>query len=347
MRGSGASDGPMRAAPKAIREISGVRPDALPQDILTGTEPVVFKGLVADWPLVQAGSNSAAAARDYLKSFHNGASVAVTLAGPEEGGRVFYNDDLSGPNFEQHMARLDIVLDKMVADIGNPDAPLAYVGSTTIDACLPGMRAENDIDLGARDALASIWIGGKSRIPAHYDLPDNVACVAVGRRRFTLFPPEQLPNLYVGPLDITPAGQSVSVVDITNPDLERFPRFAEAWGLAQVAELEPGDALFIPSMWWHHVESLDAFNVLVNYWWRQSPAHMGPPVNVLFHALMAIRDLPPAQKAVWKGIFDHYVFDQPEGSLDHIPEGSRGVLGPMDERNAQRIRAFLQKRLSR
>src|SRR3546814_18893261 len=108
--------------------------------------------------------------------------------------------------------------------------------------------------LGDRDPLASVWIGNRSRIPAHQDLPDNLACVAVGRRRVTLFPPDQLANLYIGPLDFTPAGQAISLVDFAAPDLARFPRFAEALRHAQVAELGPGDAVFIPRMWWRTEE---------------------------------------------------------------------------------------------
>ena len=33
----------------------------------------------------------------------------------------------------------------------------------------------------------------------------------------------------------------------------------------------PGDAIYIPPLWWHHVESLGQFNVLVNYWYRTGP----------------------------------------------------------------------------
>jgi hypothetical protein len=85
--------------------------------------------------------------------------------------------------------------------------PTIYVGSTrsTLPARLPPERSA----AGGARALASIWIGNRTRIAAHYDLPDNVAVVAAGHRRFTLFPPEQVRNLYVGPVDFTrrPAGQ--------------------------------------------------------------------------------------------------------------------------------------------
>ena len=116
-------------------------------------------------------------------------------------------------------------------------------------------------------ALYSIWIGNRTRIAAHQDLPDNLACVAVGHRRFTLFPPDQARNLYPGPFELTPAGPIISMVDFDDPDLERFPGFSEAMAAALVVDLAPGDALYIPYLWWHHVRSLDPLNMLVNFWW--------------------------------------------------------------------------------
>jgi hypothetical protein len=222
-----------------------------------------------------------------------------------------------------------------------------YVGSTTVDTCLPGFREHNDVDFGDINPLASIWLGNRSRVAAHYDVPDNLACVAAGRRRFTLFPPDQLENLYVGPLEINPGGQAISLVDLKDPDFEAFPKFRTALENAVVADLEPGDALFIPSMWWHHVEGLDSLNVLINYWWRQSPAFMHSPADVLTHAILAIRDLPPAQREAWREIFRHYVFDADETTAAHIPEHCRGMLAPINDTSARRIRAELLNKLNR
>lgn len=91
--------------------------------------------------------------------------------------------------------------------------------------------------------------------------------VAAGRRRFTLFPPEAEPYLYMGPAHPTPAGTPVSMVHVSAPDLDRFPLFTMALESAETAELLPGDAIYIPRDWFHHVEALDRFNMLVNYWW--------------------------------------------------------------------------------
>jgi hypothetical protein len=171
--------------------------------------------------------------------------------------------------------------------------------------------------------------------------------VAAGHRRFTLFPPDQLENLYVGPIDFNPAGQAISMVDFHAPDFARFPRFREALDQAQVAELGPGDALFIPSMWWHHVEALDDFNVLVNYWWRQSPDWMDTPTNALMLALLTMRELPPEQRRHWQEIFRHYIFEPGEDSLAHIPPGARYALAPLDEDGARILRGQILKRINR
>lgn len=333
--------------PKPVRELTNIGPQALSDAILTSTEPLILRGLVSHWPLVQAGLNSQQAADAYLRRFYQGAPVVAMLGGPEIDGRFFYNADLSNVNYAPVRARLDQVLEELADHQLDDKPPAIYVGSTTVDTCLPGLRAENDIDLGARDALASIWIGNPSRIAAHYDLPDNLACVACGHRRFTLFPPDQLSNLYIGPLDFTPAGQAISLVDFAAPDFARFPKFAQALQHAQVAELGPGDALFLPAMWWHHVQALDRFNVLVNYWWRQSPEFMDTPTNALMLALMTIRDLPPEQRAAWQELFRHYVFEADESNFAHIPQSARGVLAPIDANTARAVRAQLLQKMNR
>ena len=116
-------------------------------------------------------------------------------------------------------------------------------------------------------------MGNRAVVGPHNDHPDNIACVIAGRRRFRLFPPEQFANLYIGPLELNPAGRPVSFVSVNAPDLARYPRYARALEASREAELEPGDAIYIPSMWWHSVESLEPFNLLVNYWW-EAPAPM-------------------------------------------------------------------------
>jgi hypothetical protein len=337
----------MTADTASVREIGGLMPDAIPPDVLVSDEPILLKGLVSTWPFVQAARRSADEADAYLRKYYQGATVGAFYGPPEGRGRVFYNEDLTGFAYQPLMVKLDQVLDKIREHRDDPVSPSIYVGSTTVDTCLPGFRDENDVDLGEFDALASIWLGNRTVVAAHFDVPDNLACCVAGRRRFTLFPPEQLPNLYVGPLDFSPGGQAISLVDLGQPDYERFPRFREALEHALVADMEPGDALLLPSMWWHHVQGLESLNVLINYWWRRSPAWMGTPADVLTHAILSLRELPRAQRDAWRGILEHYVFREDEDTAAHIPEYARGRLGPIDETTARKLRAELLNKLNR
>jgi hypothetical protein len=330
-----------------IEEIAGLDLRALPETVLASREPLLLRGLVADWPLVQAARQGPRAAIEYLRRFDTGLPVTALVAPAEAGGRMSYDATLDGFTFVPQRQRMTTVLDALEAHIDDPAPPGLYVGSTAIDACLPGVVDADAIGMGDRDPLVSLWLGNRSRIPAHQDVPDNLACVVAGRRRFTLFPPDQLPNLYIGPLDFTPAGQPVSLVDMTAPDLDRFPRYADALRHARVAELEPGDALLVPSMWWHHVEGLDAFNMLLNCWWRRSPGYMDTPMTALMTAILCMRDLPAHERAIWRDVFRHYIFEHGDDVAAHIPEGARRVLGPLDADTARMLRASLLKRLNR
>ena len=330
-----------------MRELTGLDPQAIPDDLLQSPEPLVLRGLVERWPAVQAGLESAQAASAYLQTLGGDSSVGAWVGPPEIEGRFFYNHDMSGFNFQPQRLKFSAVLDELMR-LHSEDKPTAlYVGSTTVDTCMPGFRSSNDVALGQRQALMSIWVGNQTRIAAHHDLPDNLACVVAGHRRFTLFPPHALAKLYIGPLDFTPAGQAVSLVDFAKPDLQRFPKFSQALAQAQVVELAPGDAVFIPSMWWHHVEALDRFNVLVNYWWRQSPAHMDSPMNALLMAMLSVRDLPPPQRQAWQELFEHYVFAADERHFAHIPKAVQGGLQALAPDAARVLRARLLKSLNR
>jgi len=302
-------------------------PQALPAELLTAARPYVVRGGFAHWPVVQAARQSDEQLARYLLGFYNGVRIGMFQLEPEARGRVFYADEsLRDFNFKRYAATRDQVLTGLLGLAQAPEPPALYVGSTTVEAVLPGFLDANGMGLGARDALVSLWMGNRTRVAAHYDLPDNLAVVAAGRRRFTLFPPEQLHNLYLGPLDPTPAGQPISLVDFAAPDLERFPRFALAWEAGERVELEPGDAVFIPSMWFHHVEGLAPLNLLINAWWRQTPDYVDSPLSTLRLALMTLRDLPEKEKRVWQHHFQHFIWGADADTWAHLPEAARGLL---------------------
>jgi hypothetical protein len=332
---------------RPIERVEGCSPDAIPEYVLTSTKPLVLKGLVKQWPVVAEAQKSSEAAYDYICKFYNGELVNTAIGDVNNEGSVFYNNDLSGFNYQRKKTRLDSVLSEVRANEERDPAPVYYVDSCPVDSCLPDFRRENDLKIANYSPRVSLWLGNKTVVSAHFDVPANIACVIMGRRRFTLFPPEQLTNLYVGPLDFNPAGQAISMANLKQPDFEKFPKLREAFQAAFVAELELGDALYIPSMWWHHVEGLDNFNAMINYWWTTVPDYIGGPSDAFNHALMSIKALPESERKSWKNMFDYYIFESKPENFLHIPVERLGVLGDVDEATIRRMRASLLNRLNR
>jgi hypothetical protein len=335
-----------------VRVLEGVGLDAIPfERLMREQTPTILRGVAKDWPIVTVGLQSDEDVMAYIARFDRGDPVVGFRGDAAIGGRFHYDASATRPNFTGMRIALGAFLGEMRPhlDAAAPDS--FYVGSTDLDRYLPGFRDENPLPLDdpmfAYGVLASIWIGNRTIAAAHYDMSHNLAVCAVGRRRFTLFPPEQIANLYPGPLEPTPGGQVLSMVDFADPDLAAYPRFAEAMAAAQVATLEPGDALFYPALWWHQVEALGRFNVLVNYWWNPSPAYLDSPQTTLLHALLSLRDRPASEKAAWKAVFDHYVFGPADQAGAHLPEAARGALAPLDEAAARRLRALVRNRLNR
>lgn len=315
------------------------------EEIIPCDRPAVLKGLVADWPVVAA--KTPRALREYLKAYDTGRPVQTALGPPEIEGRLFYNDDLSGFNFERVSETFDAALNRIIAHLDDEAPPAIYAGAVSTHEAFPGFARDNAMPLLGASVVSRIWASGPVTAPTHYDMSDNIACVVAGRRRFTFFPPEQLANLYVGPLDFTPAGQPTSMVQVAAPDLARFPRYARALEAAEEAELEPGDAVFIPSLWWHNVESLSAFNILVNYWWYDTPPGAASPFSALVHALLAMEAMPARSRTHWRRLFDHYVFRADGDPAVHIPPARRGMLGAITPALAAHIKAMLRRTLDR
>lgn len=309
---------------RAIAESGPIDRATFERDILPAAQPVVFRGLAAGWPAVQATDIGA-----YLRSLGD-APCDMIIGPPKIEGRIFYDEDMSGLTFSKEPGSVATLIDRIEAAASLASPPALAVQSLSARDALPGFAAENRIDLVDPAIAPRLWIGNRIVVATHHDIMENIAVVVAGRRRFTLFPPEQAPNLSIGPFEFTPAGTPVSLVDPEKPDLERFPRFAEAIPHAETAELGPGDAIFIPYMWWHHVRSLDPFSMLANYWWTSTPPVQPglAPIDALVHALLAIKDLPASQRDAWRAMFEMAVFD---ADTDHIPEGRRGIRGTVSE----------------
>jgi lysine-specific demethylase 8 len=141
----------------------------------------------------------------------------------------------------------------------------------------------------------NVWVGASTRSGLHFDSADNMFAQMYGAKRVILISPRYSRRLY--PFEDNP---SKSQVDPENPDLERFPRFANCPRLE--CDLQPGDLLYIPRGWWHFLAA-DEVSISVNCWhgrslkrrerWR-SFAAAGPGALIRW-----IRDF------VWHGMLRH------------------------------------------
>jgi len=138
-----------------------------------------------------------------------------------------------------------------------------------------------------RESLTNIWLGnGKTVGKLHFDEYDNLLCQVSGKKTVVLFDPHKNENLYEGyireaVLSYSPPSDSfarttlsdstslvMSPVDISHPDLERYPLFKKAKSME--CTIEAGEVLYLPSFWWHEVRSSPdehRRNIAVNYWY--------------------------------------------------------------------------------
>jgi len=324
------------------KEIAGrdLTPESFQREVLEGCRPVVLRGLIADWPVVQAARGPAGRLKDYLAAFDIGARAETYLGDPAIAGKYYYTADLAGFNFERRNMKLLDALRLMVESLERAGAPSVYVGSVPTADALPGFAAANPMPLIAPGIGPRIWLGTRSTVSCHYDTFDNLACVIAGQRRFTLFAPELIARLYVGPIDNTMAGAPVSLAASADaPDEAAYPLFESIREQAQRVQLEAGDALYLPKLWWHKVESLAPLNGLVNYWWDAFSAGPDAPYTAMLLALITIAERPAAERHAWQAFFDHYVFRTNGHPLAHLPPQQHGVLGPLKPENYARIRA--------
>ena len=216
--------------------------DAFLVEFYARNRPVVLEGVLDEWPALARWNP------EYLAS-RCGNCVVNIMDGRQDGGH--HQDYVKGrPRAVRFRDYVEMVRSSgstnrfyLVATndfLQRPDvAPLwGDIGP------LPGFLEES-----RRLSGGSFWFGPAGTItPLHHDTLNILFVQVTGRKAFTLFPPTQTHLLY-NDLNL------FSEVDVEHPDLARFPRYADATPLA--ITLEPGQSLFLPVGWWHHVRALD------------------------------------------------------------------------------------------
>jgi hypothetical protein len=215
--------------------------------------PVVVRGGVTEWPpaykwtpeylkakygarRVKIGVSKNGTYRDYVDRLNVGVDPEVPFAKAIDG--------IFAPADPEQKCRLHQESLDSWGDLHEESPPIPYV--------LRKLIAKN------------IWMGSTGNVTkAHYDTEDNINVQIRGRKEIILFPSTQLDELY--PRSAWEYQSNFSRVEITTPDLSRYPHFGRATPMRAV--LEPGDFIYIPIYWWHQFHTLEA-SLNVNFWWQ-------------------------------------------------------------------------------
>jgi hypothetical protein len=156
---------------------------------------------------LRAGLESPRAIVDYLTRLDIGSSASTAHGDPKIGGRFFYDDAMTGFNFERRKAPLVESLRELLQIVDDPQPPSIYIQALPIEESMP------DFSRGDLASFRNQSARGPGRQPrhelqTHYDLTaTSPAWSPVGAA--SLFP-GQVTNLRVSP-QFTLAGTPVSM----------------------------------------------------------------------------------------------------------------------------------------
>jgi lysine-specific demethylase 8 len=208
----------------------------------TGREPLVLAGAFADSGAVRSWTPERVAAR------HGGTKVSVWTGLPAAGSPF-------DGTVRDHQ-RVVTLADFTENLLGHPGSYLTQAPLTMFPGLSGGISLAAVTPPPARPE--SLWVGNSTHSGLHFDLADGLLAQVYGVKTATLVRAGQFSRLYP-----YPEMHLKSRVDPDDFDPKAFPRFAGAGRFT--ARLEPGDALFIPRLWWHHLVS-DGISMSVNTW---------------------------------------------------------------------------------
>ena len=234
------------------QELTIERIPALPlaefeQRYVRTSTPVILTGMMADWPARRLWSF------DYFADKFG--SCRVT-AGKTRGGVVEMSDADGIPQVEIEFGQYV----QMVRE-GRANCYVLSPVSEEIPALLDDVVPPSAY-VNARFHATRLWVSADQTCsPLHRDWPENLYGQVFGRKRFLLVPRDQTARVYSRPF--YSGVPNFSRLDAEQPDYERFPKFRDV--PRAVIEVNAGEFLYIPRMWWHQVRSLEA-SASINFW---------------------------------------------------------------------------------
>ena len=241
--------------------------------------PIVLRRAFADWPLFRDLKQCTTddARLDYLSSKFGDNTVGYTRV-PASDPYMGY-DARGTQNFKYAPASCKVseFCALMRTALRDPEADVLYArgGANSVRTWPQFSQAIRPLPFlkGMTPNGEGIWLGnGRHVTYLHQDAHFNFFAMVTGIKRVLLYPLEAIADLYPSPFYGGIAGTTSSYVRPGAPDLQKFPRFADAARHAWVAQIEDGDVLCLPPCWWHHVEAAPGVNLMINtFAWALPP----------------------------------------------------------------------------
>ncbi len=314
------------------------------QQLCERHEPTVFRGLASDWLPEEATGRPL----QWMASIVGHRRVPVTVVLPNDNGFV-------GTGGMKRLERVSSkiggrrtfssVASSMENASASRDGYKLYVQSVAVETELPELQPYIKLPLDKLRFKGEwrAWIGtGDHHVAMHFDGRENFFCLLAGRKRFSVCPFDVLADAYVGPMEGNEYGTPASTVDPKRPDFSQFPRFRRILDRTVSVDLCAGDVLYLPSHWWHWVDSFDV-NISVNYWFVDLADHsVRHAAATFFRALLNLRGLPDHWRHYWKTTFDYYVFQTHGDPYSHLPFDEQGFAGTPTAERFQCIRGMIR-----
>ena len=253
--------------------------DGLFQRLKSQDVPLILTGALKDWQAISRWN------LDYLTSVLGTTKVNVEVSATN------YFPTLPSPSTKRRSRQ--VTFSEFAETVRREDErqEKLYLKEKAFIEKFPSLAADIPLQpaLSTRAKFPSIlWISSTgTATPLHYDVVHSLFAQVSGRKRFTLFAPEDRAALY--PYPVFSRNSYFSRVDIVQPDREGFPRFAQAKPFEFV--LEPGEVLYLPAFWWHQVRSLETA-ISVSYYRHLSATQIleWPSLRGRFAALVYLLD---------------------------------------------------------
>jgi hypothetical protein len=300
-------------------------------------QPIVFRGAADAWPLVKYSKRSIKTLLDKLRDLvgHNLVDAKVGL--PGDNGLISGAGFVGAKNLPNafHARRpFSGILNEIERESSNPTGHYVYMFSVKVAEQLPELLPFLELPKINHQTFNGdwrLWLGsGDHSAQIHADGEENLFFAIAGQKTFTVYPPQALPDLYVCALEGGAYSAQSSTVNPQDPDLTRFPKFTNAQKIAREVTLKPGDMMYLPSRWWHSVDSV-GLNLGINYWWSDVPdTAVADSTRVFANALLYTRTMPDHWRAYWKVLFDQFVFLENGEPFPHLPPHQQGYAGDPD-----------------